>query len=30
VIHVDLAKPLNTDAPNLRGLQLLVSTQATY
>jgi hypothetical protein len=30
VIHVDLATPLNSGNPNLRGLQLLVSTQATY
>jgi hypothetical protein len=30
VIHVDLAKPLNSGIPNLRGLQLLVSTEATY
>jgi hypothetical protein len=30
VIHVDLAKPLNSGSPNLRGLQLLVTTQAAY
>jgi outer membrane protein assembly factor BamA len=30
VIHIDLATPLNSGNPNLRGLQLLVSTQATY
>jgi len=30
VIHVDLATPLNSGNPNLHGLQLLVSTQATY
>jgi outer membrane protein assembly factor BamA len=30
VIHIDLATPLNSGNPNLHGLQLLVSTQATY
>lgn len=30
VIHIDLATPLNSGNPNVRGLQLLVSTQATY